>query len=86
LGTSQKENPEEGLVKIKLSIAPSEELLRVVDERAKQQRATRSNVIEAAVQAFVTCADWRAQNGGDCEIINRNADSLSREVRDVLKY
>jgi metal-responsive CopG/Arc/MetJ family transcriptional regulator len=73
-------------MRAKISITLTEELLKAIDRRAKQQRATRSNFIEAAVQAFVRQLSRDEQNARDLEIINRNADSLNREACDVLEY
>lgn len=40
-------------MKIKTSITLSEELLRIIDKRAKQHKKERSDFIEAAVWAFI---------------------------------
>lgn len=73
-------------MKGKISITLPEELLRAVDQRAKQQLTTRSGFIEAALQAFIARLIRNEQNARDLEIINRNADSLNREAHDVLEY
>ena len=73
-------------MKVKTSITLSEELLRTVDRRSKQQRRTRSDFIEAAVQAFLQQLIREEQNARDLEIINRQADALNKEAADVLEY
>ena len=73
-------------MKIKTSITLSEELLRAVDKRTRQQKKTRSDFIEAAVRAFIEQLIRDEQNARDLELINRNADFLNREASDVLEY
>jgi metal-responsive CopG/Arc/MetJ family transcriptional regulator len=74
-------------MKVRTSITLSEELLRAVDECARQQKKTRSGFIEAALWAFVRRhAQNDKWNARDLEIINRNADSLNQEASDVLEY
>jgi len=73
-------------MRVKISITLAEELLKAIDQRVEQQRTTRSNVIEAAVQTFIGRSTRAEQNARDLEIINRHADFLNREARDVLEY
>jgi metal-responsive CopG/Arc/MetJ family transcriptional regulator len=73
-------------MKVKISITLPEELLKAIDMRAKQQEKTRSHVIESAVRAFIAQSARDEQNARDLQIINRNADVLNREARDVLEY
>ncbi len=73
-------------MKVKTSITLSEELLKAVDKRTKQQQKTRSDFIETAVWAFIQQLTRDEQNARDLEIINRNADSLNEEASDVLEY
>jgi metal-responsive CopG/Arc/MetJ family transcriptional regulator len=75
-----------GSMKVKTSITLSEELLKAADKRAKQQRRTRSDFIEAAVRAFIRQLIRDERNARDLEIINENADFLNREANDVLEY
>jgi hypothetical protein len=75
-----------GGMKVKTSITLSQELLKAVDKRTKQQKKTRSDFIEAAVWAFIQQLTRDEQNARDLEIINRNADSLNEEASDVLQY
>lgn len=72
-------------MKVKTSITLSEELLKVVDKRARQFK-NRSDFIERAVWAFVAQLARQEQEARDLEIINREADRLNREAADVLDY
>lgn len=73
-------------MKVKTSITLSEELLKLVDKRAKQLKKNRSDFIEAAVWEFVARLVRDEQNARDLEIINRRAEYLNREAADVLDY
>lgn len=73
-------------MKVKTSITLSEDLLEGVDQRAKQQKKTRSDFIETAVWAFIKQLIRDEQNARDIEIINRRADFLNGEADDVLEY
>jgi metal-responsive CopG/Arc/MetJ family transcriptional regulator len=73
-------------VRTKISIALAKEFLKAIDRRAKQQGTTRSNFIEGAVRAFIRRLPRDAQSAHDLEIINRHADFLNQEARDVLEY
>ncbi len=75
-----------GGVRVKISITLPEELLKVIDLRAEQQRTSRSSIIEGAVQTFLGRSTWNEQNARDLEIINARADFLNQEARDVLEY
>jgi len=73
-------------MKVKTSITISEELLKVVDKRAKQYKKNRSDFIEAAVLAFIGKLVRDEQNARDLEILNRRADYLNQEAAEVLAY
>jgi len=73
-------------MKVKTSITISEELLKVVDKRAKQYKKNRSDFIEAAVLAFIGKLIRDEQNARDLEILNRRADFLNQEAAEVLAY
>jgi metal-responsive CopG/Arc/MetJ family transcriptional regulator len=73
-------------MKVKTSITLSEELLEVIDQRAKQHKKNRSDFIEAAVWAFIGRLIRDEQNAHDLEIINRRADYLNHEAAEVLAY
>ena len=73
-------------MKVKTSITLSKELLRAIDKHAKQFKKNRSDIIEAAVWAFIGQLIRDEQNARDLEIINRRADFLNQEAVDVLAY
>jgi metal-responsive CopG/Arc/MetJ family transcriptional regulator len=73
-------------MRVKVSITLPERLLKAIDKRTKQQKTTRSDSIEAAVQAFIRQLIREEQNARDLEIINRHADALNKEAADVLEY
>ena len=73
-------------MKVKTSITLSEELLKVLDKRAKQHHKNRSDFIEAAIWVFVRQLARNEQNVRDLEILNRRADFLNEEAADVLSY
>jgi metal-responsive CopG/Arc/MetJ family transcriptional regulator len=73
-------------MKVKTSITLSEDVLKAVDKRTKQQKKTRSDFIEAALRAFIRQLIREEQNARDLEIINRNADALNKEAAEVLEY
>jgi len=73
-------------MKVKTSITLSEELLKTVDRRSKQQKRTRSDFIELAVRSFLQQLIREEQNARDLEIINRRAEALNKEAAEVLEY
>jgi len=73
-------------MKVKTSITLSKELLQAIDKRAKQLKKNRSDIMEAAVWAFIGQLIRDEQNARDLEIINRRADFLNQEAVDVLAY
>lgn len=73
-------------MRIKTSVSLPEELLKAVDKRAKQHNRKRSDLIEAAVRAFIEQLKRDEENARDLEIINRRADFLNEEANDVLGY
>lgn len=73
-------------MKVKTSITLSDKLLEAIDERARQQKKTRSDFIEVAAWAFIAQLIRDEQNARDLEIINRRADFLNQEASDVLEY
>lgn len=72
-------------MKVKTSITLSEDLVKAIDERAKQHK-NRSDFIESAVRAFIGQMIREEQNARDLAIINRRADHLNKEAADVLAY
>ncbi len=73
-------------MKVKTSITLSHDLLKLVDQRARQLKRNRSDFIEAAVWEFIERLIQAEQNAKDLEIINRRAEYLNREAADVLDY
>ena len=72
-------------MKIKTSITLTEDLLKVIDEQSGPQK-NRSDFIEKAVRAYVAQVNRDRQNARDLDIINRQADQLNQEAKDVLTY
>jgi metal-responsive CopG/Arc/MetJ family transcriptional regulator len=72
-------------MKVKTSITLSRELLDAVDARAGRGRS-RSEFIEAALQAFLDKSMRDERGARDLEILNRRATRLNREAVDVLAY
>ena len=73
-------------MKVKTSVTLSEELLKVVDKRAKRAKTNRSDFIEQAVWIVVGQLIRAEQNARDLEILNRHADRLNAEAEDALSY
>jgi len=72
-------------MKVKTSVAISEEVLAAIDEIAARP-GNRSRVIERALTEFVERQRRAARDARDLELIDRNADELNREAEDVLAY
>ena len=73
-------------MKVKTSITLSEDLLAIIDRRARQARKNRSDFIETAVYGFLKQLNRTEQNVRDLEILDREAERLNREAADVLGY
>jgi metal-responsive CopG/Arc/MetJ family transcriptional regulator len=73
-------------MRTRVSVTLPQELLGAVDRCAKQEKKTRSNLIEVAVRAFIEQQTRTEQDARDLEIINRHADSLNKEAAEVLEY
>ncbi len=69
-------------MKVKTSVAISEEVLAAIDEIAARP-GNRSRVIERALIEFV---QRQRREARDLQIIDRHADELNREVEDILAY
>lgn len=74
-----------GGMKVKTSITLSRELLDAVDARTGRGRS-RSEFIEAALQAFLDKSMRDERGARDLEILNRRTTRLNREAVDVLGY
>ncbi len=72
-------------MKVKTSITLSRALLEAIDARTGRGRS-RSEFIEAAVQAFLDKSMREERGARDLEILNRRATRLNREAVDVLAY
>ena len=73
-------------MKVKTSITLSEDLLDLIDKRARSFKTNRSDFIEVAVSTFIQQQNRDEQNAKDLDIINRRADYLNEEAADVLNY
>jgi len=72
-------------VKHKASITLSDSVLKALDRRAAGYKS-RSELIEAAISAYLDHLDREELAARDLEIIDRNAERLNREAEDVLRY
>lgn len=72
-------------MKVKTSITLSQELLKVIDQRAGSFK-NRSEFIETAIRSFIDQVLRSEKNARDLEIINRRAKHLNEEALDVLSY
>jgi metal-responsive CopG/Arc/MetJ family transcriptional regulator len=72
-------------MKVKTSVTLSEDLLEAIDRRSGQHRS-RSDLIEAAVWAYIAQMARDERNAQDRAIIDREADRLNEEAADVLAY
>jgi len=68
-------------VRIKISITLSKEILSRLDRFGKN----RSALLEQAALAYLAPLEREEGDRRDCEIIDRNAERLSREARDILE-
>ena len=72
-------------MKVKTSITLSGDLLKAIDEYAVEYN-NRSEFIEKAIRVFIKLLIRRQQEARDLEIINRRADYLNQEAKEVLTY
>ena len=72
-------------MKRKTSITLSPETIKAVDEIAGPE-GNRSRVIETAILEFVERKRKAAREARDRRILDRNADSLNREMSEVLEF
>jgi metal-responsive CopG/Arc/MetJ family transcriptional regulator len=72
-------------MKVKTSITLSGDLLKAIDEYAREYK-NRSEFIEEAIRVFIKLLIRRQQDARDLEIINRRATYLNQEVKEVLAY
>ena len=72
-------------MKVKTSITLSEDIVTTVDRLAKEGES-RSEAIERLLRERFAERAQQARDLRDLELINKNADQLNEEARDVLKY
>jgi hypothetical protein len=71
-------------MKIETTIELSEEVLKALEQTSGPD--DRSQVVEAAIWAYIRHARHQARAERDLEILNRNAEELNEEAADVLEY
>ena len=72
-------------MRVKTSVSLPEEMLEALD-KLRGPHTSRSELVEAALRAFITQSVRAEQDARDLETINRRADSLNEEALDVLDY
>ena len=72
-------------MKIKTSITLSDEVLKAIDLHIGEYKR-RSEFLETAARKFIVQLARKEAEQRDLEIINRRADSLNAEAKDVLNY
>jgi metal-responsive CopG/Arc/MetJ family transcriptional regulator len=72
-------------MKIKTSVTLSRDVLEMIDA-AIGESGNRSEFIEQAIENYIKQKLREQREGEDLEILNRCADQLNRESRDVLSY
>ena len=72
-------------MKVRTSITLSEDLVREVDALSGQY-GNRSALIEQALRDFLAAETRRRRDAQDLEILNRRADALNEEAREVLSF
>lgn len=70
---------------MKTSITLSQDLVEAIDRLAGSHRS-RSDFIETILRSCLEQIERNEMNAKDLEAINRRADHLNREARDVLDY
>jgi metal-responsive CopG/Arc/MetJ family transcriptional regulator len=72
-------------MKVKTSITLSQQVVQLIDKHSHDFKS-RSEFMEQAARAFLSSLARTEAERRDLEIINRNADRLNAEARDVLTY
>ena len=72
-------------MKIKTSVAVDKTLLEKAAKLSHRYR-NRSELMEAALRAYVVRVSRQEKKAKDLEIINRRAATLNQEALDVLDY
>ena len=71
-------------MRLKTSVTLSEETVRALDEAAGTT-SNRSVLVEVAVEEFLARRARAAREARDLEILDRRAEQLNREMRNVLE-
>jgi len=72
-------------MKVKTSITLSQQVLQLIDKHSQDFKSRSEFMEQAARSLLATLARTEAERR-DLEIINRNADRLNAEAKDVLAY
>jgi metal-responsive CopG/Arc/MetJ family transcriptional regulator len=72
-------------MKVKTSITLSSEVLRLIDRRQAEFKS-RSEFLERAAREMLAQLSRTEADRRDLELINRHADKLNAEAKDVLEY
>jgi metal-responsive CopG/Arc/MetJ family transcriptional regulator len=72
-------------MKVKTSITLSEDLMAIIEDKAKQYKS-RSDFIEYALRNYIKLLVRNQQSERDGKIINKQVEHLNREAEDVLTY
>jgi len=70
---------------MKTSLTLSREVVRGID-RVAGKRRSRSAVVDEVLRGYLSHRERAAANSRDVEKINRVADELKAEMKDVLAY
>ena len=74
-----------GGMRVKTSVTIERKVLRAIDRVATHGRS-RSRILEEAAVEFLARRVRAAREARDLAILNREADSLNREMEDVLLF
>lgn len=72
-------------MKVRTSVTLPHELLKTVDGLAGSNKR-RSEFVEAALRTYVAMLLRKQQNEHDLEILNRRADALNTQAKDLQEY
>ncbi|MBC7908981.1 MAG: ribbon-helix-helix protein, CopG family [Pyrinomonadaceae bacterium] len=72
-------------MKVRTSVTLPQELLKTVDRLVGSNRH-RSEFVEAALRTYVAILLRKQQNEHDLEILNRRADVLNKQAKDLQEY
>jgi metal-responsive CopG/Arc/MetJ family transcriptional regulator len=72
-------------MRVKTSVTIDEAVLRAIDKVTGHGRS-RPRIIEDAARAYLAARARAARDARDLQIVNAAADSLNREMEDVLRY